>query len=119
MLRASRVDPDFTGQGHLPASELLGGKISFCRNVIFCYSSLAVTDICGVQGTGDPALGGEQWNPRMTVKGDPRRRAVFVLGWQPVRTGAPKVHVLRASAVVFFFFNLRTECLNEPEYMLI
>lgn len=119
MLRASRVDPYFTGQGHLPASELLGGKISFCRNVVFCYSSLAVTDICGVQGTGDPALGGEQWNPRMTVKGDPRRRAVFGLGWQPVRTGAPKVHVLRASAVVFFFFNLRTECLNEPEYMLI
>ena len=71
-----------------------------------------MTDICGVQEAGSPALGGEQWNPRMTVKGDPRRRAVFGLGWQPVRTGALEVPMLRASALVFFFFELEARVLQ-------
>lgn len=105
VLHACRVDPDFTEQSHLPASELLGEKISFCRNVISLLGSLAATDICGVQQTGAPAPGGEQWNPRMTVKGDPRR-ALFGLGWQPVRTGALEVPVLRALLLSFFFFFL-------------
>lgn len=55
--------------------------------------------------------------PRMTVKGDPRNRAVLWRGQQTVQIGAVKCPMLRAQLLsfVFFFFNLRWECLNEPE----